>query len=127
MENNIKVARVHRMLSCLYGVIAAICLLGTATEVWHGRQGDWVLGLVAFLFFFGLAALHHFTSNGAWDAKPWANTTSMVIAALMLFGFPIGTFIGVYLLTHSRWHSTPKYSGDLTAGWPVQPDAGDGS
>ncbi len=100
MENNIKVAWVHRALSWFYavagtGIIAAVVLSG-------GRLAE------AAVFFAipaaGLFALHHFTAKGAREKKKWAGTASCVIGVLMLTSFPLGALIGIYLLTNaSDW------------------------
>lgn len=63
--------------------------------------------LVAFL---GLlfAILLYFTSNGLMNQKKWARISTVIIGIFMLFGFPIGTVIGVILIY------------GVTKGWPVE-------
>jgi hypothetical protein len=55
-------------------------------------------------FFVGLFLLHYLTARGAKESKPWARTSSMVISVLLLFGFPLGTLVGIYLLSNT-WRS----------------------
>jgi len=60
--------------------------------------------------FLGLlfAVLLYFTSNGLMNQKKWARITTVFIGIFMLFGFPIGTVIGVILIYGA------------TKGWPVE-------
>jgi hypothetical protein len=64
-----------------------------------------LLGAFGGLF---LAILLHFTSKGLLKQKKWARIVTMILGILMLFGFPIGTIIGVLLI-----YGTTK-------GWPEQ-------
>jgi len=100
MESHEKVARTHLMLSLIYGVGFIIYLLiffryGVSVE-----RG----GLIIFASFFlgALFALHLIISKGARNKKEWAKYTSIIIAVIMLIGFPIGTIIGIYLLHYCR-------------------------
>lgn len=98
MEPNIKVARAHRALSWLYGLLTV--LMGYL--VFSLRSETGVLVLYIYLGLFALVfAAHHFTARGAREGKSWARISSTVIACLMLLGFPVGTIIGVYLLVNT--------------------------
>ena len=55
-----------------------------------------------------LAILLHFTSKGLLKQKKWARITTIILGILMLFGFPVGTIVGVLLI-----YGTTK-------GWPEQ-------
>ncbi len=101
MEKNEKVARVHRALSWLYAVVAILMIaVGILTHA-KGMAGFYVFVL---LFMGAFFLLHRATAAGAMECKPWARTVSLVIAILMLPGFPLGTLIGVYLLLNlSGW------------------------
>ncbi len=100
MENNIKVAWVHRVLSWLYAVICI--LLATAAVVYAGPDLD--VGAFAWIFamFGGMFALHHFTAKGAREKKTWARGVSSAVGILLLAAFPIGTVIGFYLLVNAN-------------------------
>lgn len=104
MEKHIKVARAHRALSWLYGLMFLMF-----SWILLSSKGDIpVLGFVFFgIFFGGIFALHFFTARGAFAKKEWARQTSQGIALLMLLGFPVGTLIGIYLLSNSwgGWES----------------------
>jgi hypothetical protein len=51
------------------------------------------------------AFLHRCAARGARLGTAWGRTTSRVIAVLLLFGFPIGTLIAVYIFsrTGEKW------------------------
>lgn len=106
MERHEKVARAHRAISWLYALLTMMFI----AMLLLSRESTVTLPFVLLVLFFGcFFALHHFTAKGSFDKKPWARNTSRGIAVLMLFGFPIGTLIGVYLLVNSRgWESQPS-------------------
>lgn len=112
MEKHIKVARAHRALSWLYGIITALFL---AAIIMSGHDAEpSVIGFVLVVFG-GLFALHYFTGKGASERKPWARNASRGIALFMLFGFPLGTLIGIYLLTNS-WGGWESEADNSTTG-----------
>ncbi len=55
----------------------------------------------AALFVVVLFLAHHLTAKGARDKKPWARVSSIAISIFMLIGFPVGTLIGIYLLSNT--------------------------
>ncbi len=98
MENHQKTARAHRALSFLYALVAILGLLAIIFRGVSKSTGHLIALLVVFG---GLFALHHFTANAAKEKKPWARTVSIVIGVLLLPGFPVGTIIGVSLLSYA--------------------------
>lgn len=128
MENNIRVARTHRALSWLYGVLATLFIIAGVAIVSNGKVPDaFALLLAGLIFCVAFGLFHHFVAKGARNRRPWANIASRIIGLFMLFGFPLGTLIGLSLLRHSNWKPTRRYSGNLTDGWPTKPDAGNNS
>lgn len=103
MENNIKVYRVHRALAWFYGVLLCLSLVLGAM----GLEGSNSMGpLVGAIVFLGLfVTVHHLIAKGAKNKQRWAQGGSAVVAILMLFGIPIGTIIGIYLLVNNSWQS----------------------
>jgi hypothetical protein len=65
-------------------------------------QDNLLAVLILSLIFWGVFMLHRVVARGALEGMPWSRTASRVIAVLMLFGVPIGTFIGLYLLLNTR-------------------------
>lgn len=98
VEKHIKIARAHRALSWLYALITGLML----ALMWlpGGGKTPAALYLVAGMFA-AMFALHHFTARGARAQHPAARIVSMVIGGLMLFAFPLGTIIGIYLLVNA--------------------------
>jgi len=119
LEPNIKTARAHFALACLYGLVALICLFLFASD--PGMRGAMVVVVV---IIGGMFALHFAVSRGARQRKNWARITSLVFGFIALPGFPMGTLIGIYLISSAwnEWAEPRTYAGDLTGGWPVQPD-----
>jgi hypothetical protein len=64
-----------------------------------------VLGAIFGLLF---ALLLFFTSRGLMHQKQWARIATIILGGLMLFGFPIGTVIGIILIY------------GMTKGWQVE-------
>ena len=109
MENNIKVFRVHRALSWLNGILVFLTIFFLITLIKDGEPfGDFIGILVLLIFFF---LLHYFIGKGAKEKKAWAKVCSVIIAIILLFGFPIGTIIGIYLLiNNSGWEASSVQS-----------------
>ena len=53
-----------------------------------------------------LAILLHFIAKGLLMQKKWARVTTIILGIIMLFGFPVGTAVGILLI-----YGTTK-------GWP---------
>jgi predicted MFS family arabinose efflux permease len=106
MENNIKVFRAHRALSWLYGLIVCVVLLLFSMTPKNGESLGVIIAIVFTISLFFL--LHHFIAKGAKEKKGWAKIASVIVGIIMLFGFPLGTMIGIYLLiNNSGWESNP--------------------
>lgn len=102
MERNIKTSRAHIALACLYGTVMLILafFLFTAKDP---APGGWMI----LLFFLIPLLFHFFVARGAKEGKSWARRASAVIGFVMLFGFPVGTIIGIYLLSNAWNDWTP--------------------
>jgi membrane-bound ClpP family serine protease len=95
MEKHIKVARAHRALSWLHALM--LVLLGAM--IFFVKDANMPNGVfVVLAFFAALFALHYFIGRGASARQHWARVASIMVAVLMLLGFPVGTIIGIYLL-----------------------------
>jgi hypothetical protein len=108
MERNIKVFRVHRALYWFYLVLLIII---AAVVFTHLDQLD--LALVApVVLLVALFLVLFVTAKGAKACTRWGRICSMVIGVVLLFGFPVGTIIGVYLLANTwRPWDRPATSG----------------
>jgi len=69
--------------------------------VFLGKFAMSIVGL-----FFGI--LFFFTAKGLINQKKWARISAMISGILLLFGFPIGTIVGILLIY------------GMTKGWPEQ-------
>jgi phosphoglycerol transferase MdoB-like AlkP superfamily enzyme len=64
--------------------------------------GKFAMAIVGLIF----AVLFYYTEKGLLNQKKWARITTIIIGVFMLFGFPIGTIIGLLLIY------------GVTKGWP---------
>jgi len=100
MQKNEVVARVHRWLSYFYGflLVCTLIFLILGRNIVH--SSDMIPGMIFFSIFIGI---HYLTSVGAEKKAPWARGLSILLAILLLFGFPIGTVLGIILLSNNNW------------------------
>jgi len=96
---NVKSMSVHRGFAVVYGIIAAFIVF-MATQETSGHLLP-TLGLAAGFLFIG--CLHGAVAFGAARRNSTARAASIAIACLMLFAFPIGSLIGLYLLWNRNW------------------------
>jgi hypothetical protein len=104
---NYKLFRVHRTLAVAYmAFIVIFALLGIIAAINHG---EWQVGFIG-LGVLPIAVVHWCAAKGARLGKRWGRLTSRVIGIVLLVGFPIGTAIGVYILsqTGKKWQAEGK-------------------
>ena len=117
MSNHVSAANAHRTLAGVYflgfALLAVFLLAATATP----PDVALTVSIVPAVLFIGV---HMLIARGADACKPWARTASIVIGVLCLPAFPIGTGLGIWLLSNSLtpWTPEKKYAGSLTDGWP---------
>ncbi len=109
MEAHIKTARAHAAISYFYVFVATLAcafpyLVLTSAE--PARVGEVMLASIFPLIFFCLFILHQLVARGARQHKDWARIATIVIGIISVFGFPVGTIIGIYLLVNSSWADT---------------------
>lgn len=95
MERHEKVARAHRALSWVYGGLTAILLLLVFMMPTDTPSEPMIGGII---FMGCIFAMHYFAAQGAFAKKEGARIASLAIGILMLFGFPLGTLVGIYLI-----------------------------
>lgn len=107
--------RAHRALFVLYALLLSLMLLACGWAVMDGASGFGLFPLAMGLMIFGpIATAHGFAARGARLGKPWGRTLSRVVGVLLLFGFPVGTLIGIYILIQTgsnRWHGGEEHGG----------------
>src|ERR1700710_2125465 len=102
---NIGLGRVHKVLGYFYfglGLSFGAVVLISARN--HSRMPvpfEYLLCLGLLL----ISALHFYAYRGALEGRGWARYISRAIGILFLFGFPLGTILGVYMLSQSgsKW------------------------
>jgi hypothetical protein len=99
-------ARIHFVLAIFLGILtlamlaAIIVMIGTSPEAAYaaGTALPYVLVVLAW------TALHFFAWRKCKKQDKTGRDISMVLGLLMLFGFPIGTVIGVFMIIRvMRW------------------------
>jgi hypothetical protein len=107
MDSQTKVFRAHRALAWFYALFG----IGITAILTFGTDEGFDTNLLPVLTSFGcIFAAHYFTARACRAGKEVGRIASIVISCLMLLGFPIGTLIGVYLLSNT-WRSWPASSG----------------
>ena len=87
------------LLLGLCGVITLPFIVSVFTEgdrvaiFWTGLASLFGLGFFGFIFLVNLIV-----GLGLWQMKEWARLAAMVIAIFRLPNFPVGTFIGVFII-----------------------------
>lgn len=90
----------HLYFAVLYAFVSLLCLYSLYENVSTGGD-ELVKMLIACGIFIPLTFAHYKTSNAVETGKTWASTASYILAIPLLFGFPIGTFFGVRMLSHA--------------------------
>jgi hypothetical protein len=98
LDSQTKVFRAHRALAWCYAILG----VGLFAVILLGAGGRFDVGMLPILLAFGgIFAAHFFTARACKNGKPGGRVASIVIACVMLLGFPIGTLIGIYLLVNT--------------------------
>ena len=97
--------KLHRVFYVAVAAFIVIWLLISVMALVHGQAlADDGWGFVG-LACLPLGALHWYAAKGAQNGKFYGRVLSRIIGTLWLFGFPIGTALGIYVWkqTGSKW------------------------
>jgi hypothetical protein len=97
---NSGLTRLHTIIFFIYASLLALVVLFS----FDGEHGS---AIVAGVVLLPIAFLHWCAARGAKRGQRWGRTTSRVIAVLMIFGFPIGTLVAIYIFsqTGQKWEA----------------------
>lgn len=104
---NEKLYRFHKILAIAYGIGTALFVVPLAFSGDH----------TAPFFFLGIggppALIHAVAAAGAHRGMRWGRNLSRVVGVFLLFGFPLGTAMGIYILskTSDKWQSATAAPG----------------
>ena len=100
MDLNVKLTKAHKVFALFYVLLPVPILV---YMFFHETKLSTIL--ICFAFFAFFSAIHFIAAIGAQQGTKWGRLMSRIIGVLMLLGFPIGTVIGIYLLscTESVW------------------------
>lgn len=107
MEAHIKTARAHTAISHFYAFVGLLACLFPYLVLTSNNNGpgDVLLASIFPTLFLCFFVLHRIVARGARQQKDWARIATIAIGVLSLFGFPVGTIIGIYLLVNSSWNN----------------------
>ncbi|MDE2463652.1 MAG: hypothetical protein KGO02_08070 [Alphaproteobacteria bacterium] len=98
--------RVHRIFYIAFGAFAIIMLLAGIPALLQGGE-DAGVGFVG-IGLLPIGVAHWYAAKGARDGKRYGKVLSRIIGTLWLFGFPIGTVLGIYLWSQTgrKWKAS---------------------
>lgn len=95
-----KAGRVVRLFGWI-GVVATVAIVAAvaipAFAAGKPLQGL-AVGIGVALVAGGISFFQLFLGKSIKEHKPWARTVGIIVSVLQLFGFPIGTLVGGYVL-----------------------------
>ncbi len=110
MPDSIKVARIAFVVAAgleiataalfLFIFVAGAVLIGWGTER-AGLLGSALLGgagIILAVVFIAFAVADLFIASGIAKGRPWARVAGAAMAVVLLFGFPVGTVLGILAL-----------------------------
>jgi hypothetical protein len=101
-----KAARVLRLMGWLVLVLGGAMAVAIGYPMWMGGGGfggDAVPFLVFALIVAGMTGALFATAHGLFAKSGWARPAGILLGVLMLFGFPIWTLVGAYVLFQLTW------------------------
>jgi hypothetical protein len=102
-------ADIHRTIAWIYGGLGLVILAVFAfASLGSSREHEWGAAAAVALFFGAVVALHAALAVGARNRSGIAKTGSVIVGVLMLFGFPIGTIVGGFLIYNGTQNWPPK-------------------
>ncbi len=99
-------ANIHRTIAWIYGVIGALVVAFLLFA--GGRDAGAGVAVVVGLVFGAIVLLHAALAAGARSRNEVAKFGSVVVGVLMLFGFPIGTIVGGFLIYNGVQNWPPR-------------------
>lgn len=84
------------MLYYLSGGLMCVLAIALLTGAFATQREPLMMGFA--VLYLGIGALMLFVARGVRTLRSWARTTTIVLAAIGLLGFPLGTLINAYIL-----------------------------
>ena len=115
MASHVKAAHAHRMIAGIYCVVMVLAAIFIYAAV--SNNPAMVIAMIAAPL--AILAAAHFVVAGSADACK-ARTASLVLGAVTMLVFPIGTVMGIYIVKYSlgEWVPEKRLSESLADGWP---------
>lgn len=98
-ESIIKLVVILNYISAVFLGILGFIMIILSSLFWSMVSGlikiPLIFMIVISLFMLGFGIFQFFVAGGLMKKESWARTSAIVLGVLMLFSFPIGTFIGI--------------------------------
>ena len=98
---NVVLVRLHQ----LYFVLVLIVMVGVTVTAKSPRI------IILDVLLLGLAAAHWYAAKGARLGRSYGRTSSRIVGALWLLGFPVGTILAIFVFVNTdkrHWESSPN-------------------
>lgn len=95
-NNHVKLMRFHIVLALVYFFL---CLLFVWLNFFDKDSSIWMP-----LFCGGAVCVHLLLAEGSKNRLESSRKASEFIGVLLMFGFPVGTFLGYFFLQCTIWH-----------------------
>lgn len=95
--------RIHRIFFAAFALFIVLMLVASVSALIRGTK-DASIAFVA-LAFLPIGLGHWYAAKGAREGKTYGKVLSRIFGTLWLFGVPLGTVLGIYVLyqTGSKW------------------------
>jgi hypothetical protein len=104
IPSHIRCMRIHRLIAIGCTLLSIILFFDLLNQ---GEAALQTVGLFA-LSSVAIAAVNGLIAFGAIHKAPWARVSSMLVGVILLICVPIGTLVGINLLSSSNWHNEKK-------------------
>ncbi|MBI2449020.1 hypothetical protein HYV49_01865 [Candidatus Pacearchaeota archaeon] len=108
-ESIVKLIAILHYISAVFLGILGFLMIVLSSFFWSVVSGliriPLAFMIMISLFIFAFGVFQFFVAGGLLKKESWARTSAIVLGILMLFSFPIGTFIGIitiYFLVFNR-------------------------
>lgn len=104
---NSKLDRIHTVISYAYFFFVGLGLLFVVLGLIRGEADGYGFGLACIFLAGPIGLFHRYASKGARLGTRWGRNMSRGFGTLALFGFPLGTALGAYILsqTGAKWQA----------------------
>lgn len=99
--------KLHRVFCIAFAAFAVLMLLAGVGAVFRHSSDDIGIAFIGVLLL-PISIFHWFAAKGARTGRAYGRLLSRIIGTLWLFGFPIGTLLGIYTWSQTgrKWNAS---------------------